>query len=152
MLPACSTLTSGRSHSGQPEWWWLCFLRATAQPEPSSTDMFDNVNMICRWWLLPISLLSNLVVVSAGKLWNWCKSESTERGWIASSVLLPLRITVFGVRCVVGVYLSIWVCTGVRLLQMTVAMLCRGWLLKLTTGSGDRGQPLSALAREVAWG
>jgi|SouAtlMetagenome_1021521.scaffolds.fasta_scaffold27173_1 hypothetical protein len=114
--------------------------------------MFDRVIGIIRWWTLPISLLGNIVVLAARKLCDLYDNGLGHRGWIGTFVFFPLRIIVLATRCIVGVYLSMWVCTGVRLLQLATVHLLRSGLLRLTTEHGQqRHLSLSSLAYLVAW-
>jgi hypothetical protein len=114
--------------------------------------MFDAVIMIIWWWILPISLVSQALGVAARKLQKWFGRDSIHDGWLTAFAFFPLRVIVFAIRCMVGVYLSMWVGTGVRLLQLTGAQLCRSWLLKLTTDQLDNETiALSTLAHRVAW-
>jgi hypothetical protein len=117
-----------------------------------TTDMFDAVLMTIWWWLLPISLVSKAFCLAARKLQKWFGRDSPRGGWLTAFAFFPLRVTVFAIRCIVGVYLSMWVGTGVRLLQLTATQLCRSWLLKLTTDQLDNETiALSTLAHRVAW-
>jgi hypothetical protein len=117
-----------------------------------TTDMFDAVLMTIWWWLLPISLVSKAFCLAARKLQKWFGRDSPRDGWLTAFAFFPLRVIVFAIRCIGGVYLSMWVGTCVRLLQLTGAQLCRSWLLKITTDHLHNDTiGLSALAHRVAW-
>ena len=113
--------------------------------------MFDRTMRIISWWILPISLLGNMIVFAARKLHGLYDDGLGRRGWIGTFVFFPLRIIILAARCIVGVYLSMWICTGVRLLQLATVQLLRSGLLKLTTDGRHDALSLFALAQETAW-
>ena len=107
---------------------------------------------IIRWWILPISLLGNVVVLAARKLCGLYEKGPGHRGWKETFAFFPLRIIMLATRCIVGVYLSMWVCTGVRLLQLVTVQLSRSGLLKLVTDDGNQALSIPSLAHRIAWG
>ena len=93
-----------------------------------------------------------MIVLAARKLYGLYDNGPGHRGWIGTFVFFPLRIIILATRCIVGVYLSMWVCTGVRLLQLATVQLLRSGLLKLTTGWSPDALSFLALAHRIAWG